>query len=543
MFKLLTKSSPLNRLALNYSITRQLNSSTIFLKSPQHQLHPSIDEHLKTDATLKKNPAVNSLDAFTVNSIFSRGILDVAKFNFVATEAKKLRAERKAYYAIKLFWLVMYIIFVDVIFNLKIRDNIKKYFQSLVDTESYGDQKRKNTKKSGTSEGTQTEKASPPTQPKPEKVVHVDSRGQEIKSKYFVQDTKVKFSDVRGIGDEKQELTDVVDFMRNPEKYNSLGAKLPKGILLSGPPGVGKTLLAKAVANEAGVPFFHIDGSSVEGPWVGTGVRKLEEIFTAAKQHSPSIGKCVNYSFKRDFWVLVLFELFLEFFLTFLAFLAFFSVFSAFFSASDPIISSTIRFQIPSFSHFPIVFIDEIDAIGGKRTTSDKYPHARSTINTLLSLMDGFDKDDPVVVLGSTNMPETLDEALLRSGRFDVKIAIPKPLRHQREQILQFYLGKLQTTVDINVDELARITGGMVPADMKNLANTAGRIAVAKGNLAVTQVDLVEAKDQMSMGVGRRSELRHLSKVTTENTAWHEAGHAVCMYGSLWKTANRKAGG
>lgn len=144
--------------------------------------------------------------------------------------------------------------------------------------------------------------------------------------------------------------------------------------------------------------------------------------------------------------------------------------------------------------------------------------------------MDGFDKDDPVVVLGSTNMPETLDEALLRSGRFDVKIAIPKPLRHQREQILQFYLGKLQTTVDINVDELARITGGMVPADMKNLANTAGRIAVAKGNLAVTQVDLVEAKDQMSMGVGRRSELRHLSKVTTENTAWHEAGHAVCMY-------------
>jgi len=292
-----------------------------------------------------------------------------------------------------------------------------------------------------------------------------DKNGTIIKSPYYVVSTDVKFSDVIGIGEERQELMDIVDFMKEPERYTSLGAKLPKGVLLSGPPGVGKTLLAKAVAGESGVPFFHIDGSSIDGPYVGQGTQKIKEIFTHAKKHAPSI-----------------------------------------------------------------IFIDEIDSVGGKRTVSDKYPHARHTINTLLSEMDGFDKDTPVVVLASTNMPDVLDEALTRAGRLDIKIHVGPPLRQARFDILQHYLAKLQTTVDVDVDEVARITGGMVPADFKNLANTAGRIAVQRNHVAVTQTDITEAHDEITMGIGLKAKAGRLSKECLENTAWHEAGHALCTY-------------
>lgn len=148
----------------------------------------------------------------------------------------------------------------------------------------------------------------------------------------------------------------------------------------------------------------------------------------------------------------------------------------------------------------------------------------------LLSLMDGFDNEHRVVVIGSTNLPEVLDEALTRSGRFDMTVNIPPPQINQRFDILQHYLSKILTTVDIDVYELSRITGGMVPADLKNLVDTAGRIAVTKSNPAVTQNELIEAIDQISMGLGLKSRVKKVSKETYENTAWHEAGHAVANY-------------
>merc|ERR1711988_554529 len=284
-------------------------------------------------------------------------------------------------------------------------------------------------------------------------------------SKHQITNMNVKFSDVVGIGDERAELEEVVKFLQDPDPYVEKGARLPKGILLSGKPGVGKTLVAKAVAGEAGAPFFFIDASGIDGPFVGSGTKKLKQIFEDAKKVSPSI-----------------------------------------------------------------IFIDEIDSIGGKRSVSGKYPYARHTINMLLSLMDGFDQEHRVVVIGSTNLPEVLDEALTRSGRFDMTVNIPPPQIKQRYDILQHYLSKILTTVDIDVDELSRITGGMVPADLKNLVDTAGRIAVNKANPAVTQTELIEAIDQISMGLGLKSKVKKVSKETYENTAWHEAGHAVSNY-------------
>jgi len=273
---------------------------------------------------------------------------------------------------------------------------------------------------------------------------------------------RVTFKDIIGLGDEKSELEEIVNFMKNPESYHAIGAKLPKGVLLYGPPGVGKTLIAKAVAGEANVPFHFVDGSSIEGGFVGSGARAIKKFFNKAREQTPCI-----------------------------------------------------------------IFIDELDSVGGRRTNSPIHPHARQTINALLTEMDGIDSESNIVVLASTNLVEVLDEALTRSGRFDLKINIPVPLKKQRFEIFQHYLSKLRTTVDINVNDIVSVTSGKTPSDIKNICNTAGRLAVRNDQPAITQNNLTEANDIVSMGTRMKSMREQQSKECTENTAWHEAGHAL----------------
>ena len=283
--------------------------------------------------------------------------------------------------------------------------------------------------------------------------------------KTFVVKSNVTFKNIIGLGDEMKDIQNIVNFLKDREEYDKRGATLPKGILLSGPPGVGKTFIAKAIAGEAGLPFLYLDGGNIEGPLVGQGSRKLKEAFKEAREKQPSI-----------------------------------------------------------------LFIDEIDSIGGKRDASASSPYARETINALLSEMDGFDKDAQVMVIGSTNLADILDEALTRSGRFDLKIYLPKPAVRQREALLQHYLKNVRTAVDLDVDQVSRTTFNMTPADIKNLINTAGRHAVKHDRPCITQTDLTEGNDQLSMGIGMTHKMKTISDESRWNVCWHEAGHALVSY-------------
>ncbi|VDO78980.1 unnamed protein product [Schistosoma mattheei] len=210
-----------------------------------------------------------------------------------------------------------------------------------------------------------------------------------------------------GVCDEvKKELVDVVEFLRNPEKFNHIGAKLPKGVLLVGPPGVGKTLLAKAVSGEAQVPFLYASGSSFDEVLVGLGASRIRQLFTTAKQNAPCL-----------------------------------------------------------------VFIDEIDSVGGNRTYSSHHPFANQTINQLLAEMDGFQSRDGIIVLGATNQAEVLDKALLRPGRFDVQIHVSPPTYEGRIALLNLYLKKVKAGSNIDVEKLAHGTVGYTGADIQNLVN------------------------------------------------------------------------
>lgn len=208
-------------------------------------------------------------------------------------------------------------------------------------------------------------------------------------------DRKCRFSDVQGVDEAKQELKDVVEFLRNPERFKRLGGKMPTGVLLIGSPGTGKTLLAKAVAGEAGVPFFFCSGSEFDEMFVGVGAARVRNLFAAAKEHAPCI-----------------------------------------------------------------VFIDELDAIGGTRIVHDHQPYSRMTLNQLLVELDGFDTGEGIVVIGATNFPEVLDKALIRPGRFDTKITVPMPDVKGRHDILKVHLKKVQVAEEINVEVLARGTVG-----------------------------------------------------------------------------------
>ena len=270
---------------------------------------------------------------------------------------------------------------------------------------------------------------------------------------------KTTFNDVAGIESEKQELAEVVDFLKNKDKYKSVGARVPRGVLLSGEPGTGKTLLARAIAGEANVPFFATSGSDFSGIIVGLGVAKIKEIFEMAKRNAPCI-----------------------------------------------------------------LFIDEIDAIGQRRSAHSFNDQDREqTLNQLLIEMDGFANDTGIIVIGATNRPDMLDSALLRPGRFDRQVYIELPDLSGRRAILDLYAKRIKVDDDVNLQDLARGTTGFSGADLENLLNEAALHAVRGGRDKVSPIDVEEARDKIIMGPRK---MRKMRPEDIKLTAYHEAGHA-----------------
>jgi len=277
------------------------------------------------------------------------------------------------------------------------------------------------------------------------------------------EEINVSFDDVKGIEEAKEELQEIVEFLRNPDKFTALGGKLPKGVLLVGPPGTGKTLLARAVAGEAGVPFFHAAGPEFDEILVGQGARRVRDLFSTAKLRAP----CV-------------------------------------------------------------VFIDEIDSVGSKRTNSVLHPYANQTINQLLAEMDGFRRNEGVVVLGATNRREDLDKALLRPGRFDVEITVPIPDLKGRKEILDLYMSKIKLGSDVDIDVMSRGTTGFTGADIENMVNQAAVRAAIEGSDAVGMKYLEWARDKVLMGPEKKSRIP--DDEANMITAYHEGGHTLVAF-------------
>uniref|UniRef100_A0A8C8MF02 AAA+ ATPase domain-containing protein n=1 Tax=Oncorhynchus tshawytscha TaxID=74940 RepID=A0A8C8MF02_ONCTS len=273
----------------------------------------------------------------------------------------------------------------------------------------------------------------------------------------------VTFEHVKGVEEAKNELQEVVEFLRSPEKFTVLGGKLPRGILLVGPPGTGKTLLARAVAGEANVPFYYASGSEFDEMFVGVGASRIRNLFKEAKANTP----CV-------------------------------------------------------------IFIDELDSVGGKRIESPMHPYSRQTINQLLAEMDGFKPNEGVIIIGATNFPEALDNALIRPGRFDMQVTVPKPDVKGRTEILNWYLRKIKVDPDVEAGIIARGTVGFSGADLENLVNQAALKAAVDGKDMVTLKELEFTKDKILMGPERRSV--EIDKKNKEITAYHESGHSIVAY-------------
>ena len=274
---------------------------------------------------------------------------------------------------------------------------------------------------------------------------------------------KISFSDVAGVDEAKEEVAEIVDFLKDPASFTKLGGRIPKGVLLVGPPGTGKTLLAKAIAGEAKVPFFAMSGSDFEEMFVGVGASRMRDVFAEAKKRAPCI-----------------------------------------------------------------VFIDEIDSIGQKRTGAGAMggQHAyEQTLNTMLVEMDGFDANEGVIVIAATNRPDTLDAALLRPGRFDRQVVVELPTLKGRKEILELHGKKITFAKDADLDRVARGTPGFSGADLANLLNEAALMAVRKKLDGVDQATLDEARDKVIWGRERKS--AGYSQKDRETTAWHEAGHAL----------------
>ena len=276
--------------------------------------------------------------------------------------------------------------------------------------------------------------------------------------------TNVTFADVAGIDEAKSELTEVVDYLKNPDRYRRLGGKIPRGVLLSGRPGTGKTLLARAVAGEANVPFFSVSASEFVEAIVGIGASRVRDLFKQAKESSPAI-----------------------------------------------------------------IFIDELDAIGRSRSAgstpfSGGNDEREQTLNQILTEMDGFECGEAVIVLGATNRPEILDQALLRPGRFDRRVGVPPPDKDGRRQILEVHTRGMPLDRDVDLDGLAASTPGMVGADLANLANEAALLAARLGHDTVHQSDFTEALEKIILGAPRSVVL---SADDRRRTAYHESGHAL----------------
>ncbi|KAI0637009.1 ATP-dependent metallopeptidase Hfl [Trametes polyzona] len=278
-----------------------------------------------------------------------------------------------------------------------------------------------------------------------------------------IQAKTYKFSDVHGVDEAKAELQEIVEFLKDPTAFGTLGGKLPKGVLLTGPPGTGKTMLARAVAGEAGVPFLFASGSEFDEMFVGVGAKRVRELFSAARKKQPAI-----------------------------------------------------------------IFIDELDAIGGKRSSRDQH-YMKQTLNQLLVEMDGFLQNEGIIVIAATNFPDSLDPALVRPGRFDKHVAVPLPDVRGRVQILQHHMKNVTTAPEVDTMVLARGTVGFSGADLQNLVNQAAVKAARDGAKAVDLKHFEWAKDRIIMGAERKTSF--ISEEVKKMTAYHEGGHAlVALY-------------
>ena len=273
--------------------------------------------------------------------------------------------------------------------------------------------------------------------------------------------TKIKFKDVAGLDEEKEELIEIVDFLKKPEKFSRMGAKIPKGVLLYGKPGTGKTLIAKAIAGEADVPFISMSGSEFIEMFAGLGASRVRKLFEKARKLSPCI-----------------------------------------------------------------VFIDEIDAIGARRTSnSGAETENNQTLNQLLVEMDGFSSEETIIVLAATNRPEMLDKALLRPGRFDRQITIPVPDLKGRLEILKIHAEDKKLAEDVNLESIAEDTAGFTGAELANILNEAAIIATINKHEEIENSDIEEAVKKVTVGLEKKT--RVYSEKDKKLTAYHEAGHAV----------------
>jgi cell division protease FtsH len=273
---------------------------------------------------------------------------------------------------------------------------------------------------------------------------------------------KVTFADVAGIDEAKDEVEEIIAFLKDPKKFQRLGGRIPKGVLLIGPPGTGKTLLARAIAGEAGVPFFSISGSDFVEMFVGVGASRVRDLFEQGKKHAPCI-----------------------------------------------------------------IFIDEIDAVGRHRGAGlgGGHDEREQTLNQLLVEMDGFESNDGVIIIAATNRPDVLDPAILRPGRFDRRITVPRPDVRGREEILRVHTKRTPLSPDVDLEVIARGTPGFSGADLENLVNEAALLAARQDKDAISMGDFELAKDKVYMGTERRSMV--ISNDEKKTTAVHEAGHTL----------------
>ena len=273
---------------------------------------------------------------------------------------------------------------------------------------------------------------------------------------------KVTFEDVAGIDEAREELQEIVEFLKDPHKFSRLGGKIPKGALLVGSPGTGKTLLARAIAGEAGVPFFSISGSDFVEMFVGVGASRVRDMFEQAKKNAPCI-----------------------------------------------------------------VFIDEIDAVGRSRGAGlgNQNDEREQTLNQLLVEMDGFEANEGVIIVAATNRPDVLDPALLRPGRFDRQVVVPRPDIDGRVKILEVHMKKVPLAPDVDGRVIARGTPGFSGADLANLVNEAALLAARRGKRLVAMQEFEDAKDKVMMGTERKSMV--MTEDEKKMTAYHEAGHAL----------------